>query len=97
MLLQLQKYSLTVKYKKGKHMFLADSAHLPEVHACRLSEALEDINHTKSLELPDSDSSMFQQMTPYCRNFVRPFRRAGQKASQEYLGVSMPTMTSVMS
>ena len=48
MLLRLQKYSLQVKYKKGKDMHLADTlsrAYLPEVYACAFTRELEDIDH----------------------------------------------------
>ena len=37
MLLQLQKYNLQVKYKRGDKMFLVDTlsrAHPPEIHFC---------------------------------------------------------------
>ena len=46
MLLRLQKYSLQVKYKKGKD--LADTlsrAYLPEVYACAFTRELENIDH----------------------------------------------------
>lgn len=66
MLLKLQKYSLTVKYKKGKLMFLADTlsrAYLPEVHMCRLSENLADVDHTMSLELSDERLQQFKHVS----------------------------------
>ena len=49
MLLQLQKYSLNVHYKKGTQMHLADTlsrAYIPEVSACTEVQELEEINHT---------------------------------------------------
>ena len=52
MLLQLQKYSLQVKYKKGEQMFLADTlshAYLQEVNMCEFAHSLEEIDHTVSL------------------------------------------------
>lgn len=48
MLLRLQKYSLKVKYKKGREMLLADTlsrAYLPEVNATEFSRELEDVDH----------------------------------------------------
>lgn len=48
MLLRLQKYSLKVKYKKGREMLLADTlsrAYLPEVNATEYSRELEDVDH----------------------------------------------------
>ena len=48
MLLRLQKYSLQVKYKKGKDMHLADTlsrAYLLEVNGCAFTRELEDIDH----------------------------------------------------
>ena len=51
MLLRLQKYSLQVKYKKGKDMHLADTlsrAYLPEVYACAFTRELEDIDHSSN-------------------------------------------------
>ena len=61
MLLQLQKYNLQVKYKRGDKNFLADMAHPSEIHSCELSSNLEDIDHTllvtvtyKTLDRPPS-------------------------------------------
>ena len=54
MLLQLQKYSLVVHYKKGKLMYLADTlsrAPLPEAPAGDLSLEVAAIVHTASLAL----------------------------------------------
>ena len=54
MLLQLQKYSLVVHYKKGKLMYLADTlsrAPLPEAPAGDLSLEIAAIVHTASLPL----------------------------------------------
>lgn len=48
MLLDLQKYNLQVKYKKGKEMLLADMLSRPyllEVNATKFSRELEDIDH----------------------------------------------------
>lgn len=48
MLLHLQKYSLEIRYKKGRDMFLADTlsrAFLPEVCASEFVHELEDIHH----------------------------------------------------
>lgn len=54
MLLRLQKYSLQVQYKRGAHMYLADTlsrAHRPEVHACEFYQNLEEMDQTSSLAL----------------------------------------------
>ena len=54
MLLQLQKYSLDVKYKGGQHMYLADTlsrAYLPEADASPVSQELMDIDHSTALAL----------------------------------------------
>ncbi|XP_048577104.1 uncharacterized protein K02A2.6-like [Nematostella vectensis] len=48
MLLSLQSYSLNVKYKKGKDLYLADTlsrAYLPEVNAWECTRELEEIDH----------------------------------------------------
>jgi len=60
MLLQLQKYSLVVRYKKGTPMYLADTlsrAHLPEVQACELALEVAGIDHTSTLALPAETAS----------------------------------------
>ena len=47
MLLHLQQYNLTVKYKKGKDLHLADThrgAYLQEVNASDLTRELEDVD-----------------------------------------------------
>ena len=52
MLLQLQKYSLNLKYKRGPTMFLADTlsrAYLHDISACEFSHRLEEVDHTISL------------------------------------------------
>ena len=55
MLLQLQRYSLHVMYKKGSAMYLADTlsrAYLHEVNTCRLAHSLEEVDHTMLLAIP---------------------------------------------
>ena len=55
MLLQLQKFSLQLKYKKGQHMYLADTlsrAYLSDVHVGEVAQELVDVDHTLSLALP---------------------------------------------
>ena len=52
MLLQLQKYTLDVKYEKGEHMYLADTlsrAYIPEVNVCDFIHELEELDHRESL------------------------------------------------
>jgi transposase InsO family protein len=61
MLLRLQKYSLQLKYKKGKDMFLADTlsrAYLPEINRCEFGQELEEIDHR--IPLPVSDARWHQ-------------------------------------
>ena len=58
MLLQLQKYSLNVFYKRGKHMYLADTlsrAYLPEEATVAEVKEFEDVSHTESLALAPAD------------------------------------------
>ena len=48
MLLRLPKFTLQVKYKKGKHVYLVDTlsrAPLAEVHTCSFVEELEGNDH----------------------------------------------------
>ena len=55
MLLQVQKYSLRVKYKKGTQLYLTDTlsqAHLPETPVSELVLEVAVIDHTSSLALP---------------------------------------------
>ena len=55
MLLQLQKYCLALKYKKGQHMYLADTlsrAFPPDAQVCAMAQDLEEVDHTLSLALP---------------------------------------------
>ena len=57
MLLRLQKYSLSVVYKKGKEMFLADTlsrAYLPEVNSCEFTLELEEVDHRESLPVTEA-------------------------------------------
>ena len=57
MLLNLQKYSLDVKYLKGDQMFLADTlsrAYLPDVSACDFEQTLESVDPTITLALEDN-------------------------------------------
>ena len=52
MLLQLQKYTLDVEYKKGELMYLADTlsrAYIPDVNVCDFVHELEEIDHRESL------------------------------------------------
>ena len=54
MLLKLQRYSLTIKYKAGKFMFMADTlsrAYLPATISNNFVNSLEEVDHTVSLSL----------------------------------------------
>ena len=58
MLLQLQKYSLNVGYKKGKEMYLPDTlshAYLPEKTTVAEVKELEYVSHTEQLALALGD------------------------------------------
>ena len=62
-LLQLQKYSLIVHYKKGSQMHLADTlsrAYVSEVNACAELQELEQINLTLSLSLTPENIQCLQ-------------------------------------
>ena len=66
MLLQLQKYNLQWKYKKGISMFLADAlswAHLPEICTCGLELAtnMESIDHMEPMLLAISKDRLIDQ------------------------------------
>ena len=63
MLLRLQKYSLNVRYKRGKEMHLADTlsrAYLPGEVSVAEVEELECISHTQSLALAPDDLQRIQ-------------------------------------
>ena len=63
MLLQLQKYNLNLKYKRGPMMFLADTlsrAYLDNISACEFSQQLEEVDHTVSLAITED---RLQQLT----------------------------------
>ena len=63
MLLQLQKYSLNVRYKRGKQMHLADTlsrAYLPGEMSVAEVEELEYVSHTESLALALADLQCLQ-------------------------------------
>ena len=64
MLLQLQKYSLHVIYKKGSAMYLVDTlsrAYLHEVNTCRLANSLEEVDHTMLLAIPPDPLQKIKQ------------------------------------
>ena len=61
MLLHLQRYSLTIQYKNGQHMCLADTlsqAPLPKVSSCEFVYELEEIDHKEFLPV---SSEQWQQ------------------------------------
>ena len=54
MLLKLQRYTLIIKYKAGKYMFMADTlsrAYLPTTSSSSFVNSLEEVDHTVSLSL----------------------------------------------
>ncbi len=53
-LLQLQKYSLSVRYKRRQHMYLADTlsrAFLAEASVCSVLQECNDVDHAEMLAL----------------------------------------------
>ena len=63
MLLQLQKYNLVVRYKRGSHMYLADTlsrAYLTETQCCTAAVECADIDHTSTLALPPERVQQFE-------------------------------------
>ena len=66
MLLKLQKYALKLRYRKGKHITLADTlsrAYLPEVHACNFAQRLETVDHTDSLAITIDRLQQLEQVS----------------------------------
>ena len=64
MLLRLQKYNLTVRYKRGQNMYLADTlsrAYLPNVKACEFEQSQEDMDQTLALAIPESQLQQIKQ------------------------------------
>lgn len=56
MLLNLQRYSLSVKYKRGKDLYLADTlskAYLPEANSCEFTRELEEIDYRPLIPVRD--------------------------------------------
>ena len=77
MLLQLQKYSLDVRYKKGKYMLLADTlsrAYISQVDTGSEVKELEEINHTITLALTPDDIQRLQ----YAAEQDQAIRELGQ-------------------
>ena len=64
MLLQLQKYSLDVTYKKGKHMHVANTLSC----AYLSDEELESINHTESLAVAPEDLELLKLEASHLRS-----------------------------
>ena len=66
MLLQLQKYDLTVRYKKGKLMHLADTlsrAYLPNTRGSVAALEIASIDHTTTLSLPAESLHRFKHVS----------------------------------
>ena len=66
MLLQLQKYCLEVKYKRGQHMYLADTlsqAFLPDATVSPVSQEFVDVDHSSTLALPPERVQQFQHVS----------------------------------
>ena len=81
MLLQLQKYSLNVGYKKGKEMYLADTlsrAYLPEKTTVAEVKELEYVSHTEQLALAPGDLKRWQHLRMRrCKSYDTPFNKVG--------------------
>ena len=81
MLLQLQKYNLKIKYKKGENMYLADTlsrAHRLEVHPCEFSQNLERVENTTALALSNDWIQQIRQVSA-----SDPVMKTLQKVIQE--------------
>ena len=93
MLLRLQTYSLIVKYKKGRHMFLADTlsrVFLPEIHMCNFSKELGSIDHTMSLELSNERLQQFKHVSaddPVLQQLCKIIQQGWPVSTFEVLGV----------
>ena len=64
MLLQLQKFSLTIRYKKGKQMYLADTlsrAHPPEAEEDDIALEVAGVDHTTTVALPPEHLQQIKQ------------------------------------
>ena len=83
MLLQLQKYSLNVGYKKGKEMYLADTlshAYLPEKTTVAEVKELEYVSHTEQLALALGDLKRLSWQhlrMRRCKSYDTPFNKVG--------------------
>ena len=58
-----QKFSLDLKYKRGREMVLADTlsrAPLASVHACDFSQEFEEVDQTTSLAMPTAQVQRIQ-------------------------------------
>ena len=63
-LLQLQKFSLTIRYKKGKQMYLADTlsrAHPPEAEEDDIALEVAGVDHTTTVALPPEHLQQIKQ------------------------------------
>ena len=86
MLLRLQKYSLNVRYKRGKEMHLADTlsrAYLPEEVSVAEVEELECISHSQSLALAPGDLQRIQH-TASQDGAIQELRRVILQGSPEH-------------
>ena len=90
MLLLLQKYSLQVKYKKGRDMHLADTLSrefLLEVNACAFTRELEDIDHRCSLPMSEDRWQELKNTAAddrYSKVFTQSSFKAGQRTELTY-------------
>ena len=83
MLLQLQKYTFDVKYKKGEHMYLADTlsrAYIPEVNVCDFVHELEELDHRESLPV---SQERWQQLNHASDNVCQQLRATIQNGWPE--------------
>ena len=93
MFLKLQKYNVIVKYKKDRHMFLADTlsrALLPEIHMCNFSKDLGSIDHTISLELSNERLQQFKHFSaddPVLQQLRKIIQHGWPTSKSEVLGV----------
>ncbi len=103
MLLRLQKYSLKVKYKKGKicswptHLAVHTYLKYTHVNFHDSWKTLTTQSHWPFLMPVYSSSNTSPPMTQSCKCCVKPSKGVGQRASHKCQRVFMPTTISVMS
>ena len=92
MLLQLQKFCLEVKYKRGQHMYLADTlnrAFLPNATVSPVSQEFVDVDHSSTLALPPERVQQFQHLSvddPVLQDLRRTIQQGWPSTKSGVLG-----------